>query len=90
MELLGWLRLSAIPAATAATRGVTLSKLVEVPGDADFAEQASSIALQIEFDTLKDEHDWAANSLPAVLADYTRVFGPQAVAFRTVLERLPL
>ncbi|MBD5311304.1 MAG: DUF4286 family protein [Muribaculaceae bacterium] len=91
--LLTWLRETAVPAVTApGTKALdaTLMTLVEVPGDDDFTQQARNIMLQVTFDNLQDAHLWSRNSLNSLLLDYSRRFGPEAVAFRTISERLPL
>ncbi|MDE5796653.1 MAG: DUF4286 family protein, partial [Muribaculaceae bacterium] len=91
--LLTWLRTIAIPSVTApGTKAIetTLTTLVEVPGDDSFTEQARNIMLQVTFDNLKDAREWSNNSLHALLTEYSRRFGSEAIAFRTISERLPL
>ncbi len=92
-QLLSWLRTIAIPTVTSpGTKAVeaTLTTLVEVPGDDNFTEQARNIMLQVTFDNLKDAHDWSQNRLNELLMEYTRRFGLEAIAFRTISKRLPL
>lgn len=91
--LLSWLRTIAIPTVTAPdTKAIeaTLTTLVEVPGDDDFTEQARNIMLQVTFDNLKDAREWSYRKLNGLLMEYNRCFGPEAIAFRTISERLPI
>lgn len=94
IRFLDWMRGAALPAllsAGSAARNPRLTLVAEVPGDPEFASQACSFALQLEFTDLSAAKEWADIHLSPVIGQYISEFGPEhALSFSTILESIDL
>ncbi len=66
-----------------------LSRLVSA-GDADIDPEATSIAFQVEFDSLSQAEKWAKGPLARIIDAFYCKFGPEAMTFSSVFETLSL
>lgn len=92
-EFLEWMRGEAISKlfnSESDARNPRLQTVIEAGGKKPEADHGLSIALQAEFATALEAHDWDDRILPPVLGDFTMKFGPHALFFATLLEVLPL
>lgn len=93
-EFLSWLRNNALEKLVneeSPARSPRLTLVTEVPGDPEFARQACSFALQMEFADIAGAHRWADIFLTPVLASYNGRFGAEkALSFSTILQEIDL
>lgn len=93
-EFLGWLRKEALGKLANSELGAReprLTKVAEVPGDPDFAVQAASYALQMEFSSIEEAKRWADIALMEVGGMFTIKFGQdRGMMFTTILEVIAL
>lgn len=91
-RFLKWMRsegLNAFAAGAAADSHPRLTKVVEVPGDPEFARQACSFALQLDFADMASAKGWEAETMPKGIAQYARLFGDDhALSFATIMETI--
>ena len=92
-RFLEWMRGKALAALfnpQTAAKSPRLQQVAEVGGEAPGPEHGLSIALQAEFKSAEEAHQWSDSVLAPVLGEYTREFGPHALFFTTLLEIIPL
>lgn len=92
-EFLDWMRSSALPRLfqeTGKARNPRLQTVIEAGGRKPEPEHGMSIALQAEFDSEEDAHEWDDKVLPGVAGEFMENFNPHALYFATLLEIIPL
>lgn len=90
-NFLGWIRTEALPLlfpSEGSACNPRLQTVVEAGGEKPGPEHGLSIALQAEFYTEKEAHDWHDIRLPEVLGRFNAKFGPHAAFFITLMEVL--
>ncbi|MDE6218381.1 MAG: DUF4286 family protein [Muribaculaceae bacterium] len=91
IPFLGWLRGEALSRLQLpATSNPRLTKVAAVPGDPEFARQALSVTLHVDFPSPAPARKWADTYLTPLLDAYTRKFGHEALHFASILQTLPL
>ncbi len=89
-ELLKWLRPHLGPAMQAGGINPRLSVMRATAGADDVAAHAQTIAFQTEFCDSATLQTWKTTVLLPLIAEFEKTFGPEAVAFTSVFETLPL
>lgn len=92
-RFVGWIKATALPALCGeadSTISPRLMEVEEVGGEKPGADHGLSMALHLELPSEAEAHAWHDGKLVAVLSDFYKEFGPQAVFFVTLLKTVPL
>lgn len=65
-----------------------VSALRDANGEAHTEHDAHTIAVQWEFDNIKEARNWRDNKFINVSEDFMRAFGPEAIVFTSIFEKL--
>lgn len=90
-RLVEWLRGhkgKAVLSGDAGVAGCRLQTVVDVPGESEFAEQALSLALQVDFETMDDARTWGRTHFNAMHEDFRKEFGQESLCFCTILRTI--
>lgn len=88
-RFIDWISTHAVPALFgegSAAVSYRMQEVVESGGEKPGPEHGLSMALQAEFNSEEDAHDWNDRLLPAVLGEYHRQFGPHVAFFTTLMK----
>ncbi|MCM1378039.1 MAG: DUF4286 family protein [Prevotella sp.] len=90
-KLTSWLINDAIPALNVSVEASPrLTKVVAVPDDPDFSRQALSMTLHVNFSSPALAKAWGKEDLPPVINEFSRLFGPDALNFISILRDIPI
>ena len=86
-DLAAWIDSAAIPALSSPDcSGFRSMKVIDVPGDPEFASQALSVTLQADFEFPAALKEWSETLLPKTVDEFHKIFGRESMIFRSILK----